>query len=76
MSKGYKKKITVKTVPGEAVFVAPVEVLNHIAETYEYMASSSDTIEEINSWQQVAVDIRYWIARTYHKDGENFSEEW
>lgn len=76
MSKGQRKKITVKTQPGEAVFVASADILSHIAETYDYMASVADTKEEADSWQQVAEEIRYWVERTYHTEGESFDEEW
>jgi hypothetical protein len=76
MSKGHKKKVTVKTIPGQAVFVASVEVLTHIAQTYQYMASTSNSEEEINSWKQVSADIIQWISKTHHKEGEKFDEEW
>jgi alcohol dehydrogenase YqhD (iron-dependent ADH family) len=79
MTKGQKKKITVKTIPGEAVFVASVDILNHIAETYLYMASSAETKEDAQSWQSVSDQINEWIKRTYHSAESSYEdqdEEW
>lgn len=76
MSKGQKKKVTVKTLPGEAVFVASIDILNHIAETYLYMAQASDSTEEAQSWADVASQINEWIKKTYHSEGNYSDEEW
>lgn len=76
MSKGQKKKITVKILPGEAVFVAPVEVLQHISDTYIHLSGQSETKEEMESWASVSDHINEWISRTYYSGQENYEEEW
>jgi hypothetical protein len=79
MTKGQKKKVIVKTFPGEAVFVASADILNHIADTYLYMASSAETEEEAESWQSVSEQIKEWIEKTYHShetSSEDLDEEW
>jgi len=76
MSKSQKKKVTVKTLPGEAVFVASVDVFNHIMETYIYMADSAATVEEAESWKSVVFQIDEWVKKTYHSDGDQIEEEW
>lgn len=74
---GTKKKITLKINKGEAAFIAPVEVLQHIAETYDYMASCCETKEEAQSWTSVSQDINSWIQKTYHSGQEDdLEEEW
>lgn len=76
MSKGQKKKVTVKIVPGEAVFVAPADVLQHISDTYLYMSEQSDTQDEKNSWMLVSHQINEWLERTYYSGEDNYEEEW
>lgn len=76
MSKGQKKKITIKIVPGEAVFVAPIDVLQHIADTYLYMSDQSETQDDKNSWMLVCDQINEWIERTYYSGEDNYEEEW
>lgn len=76
MSKGQKRKVTVKTMPGEAVFVASVDVLKHIAETYVYMSSQSSSKQEADSWIDVAEQINQWIQKTYHSESDYSDEEW
>lgn len=76
MSKGQKKKITVKVLPGEAVFVASVEVLDHIYQTYMYMAGESTNEEEAQSWANVAEQVLDWSNKTYYSGGETNEEEW
>jgi hypothetical protein len=74
---GVRKKVTVKVNPGEAVFVASLEVLQHIAGTYSYMASSCDNKEEADSWNAVSEDILSWITDTYYSgQADDFEEEW
>jgi hypothetical protein len=60
-----KKKVNVKINSGEAIFVAPVEVLQHIAETYYYMSMSCEEAQEKESWLNVSSDIQDWISKTY-----------
>ena len=71
-----KKKVTVKVSSGQAVFVASVDILNHIAETYLYMASASDLKEESQSWTDVADSIKEWIGKTYVPEEQSYEEEW
>lgn len=75
MSKGIKKKVTVKILPGEAVFATSVEVLQHIAETYALLAEGCDTQEDKLSWLSVSEDISNWISQTYYSGQENEQEE-
>jgi hypothetical protein len=72
-----KKKVSVKINSGEAVFVAPVEVLYHIAETYHYMSSSCQNPQEKESWLNVSLGIQQWISKT-HFDGtvRDEDDEW
>jgi hypothetical protein len=76
MSKKQKKKITIKIVPGEAVFVATAEVLEHISATYLRIAAESKSFEEANSWKNTAESINNWIKKTYYSGEENYEEEW
>jgi hypothetical protein len=72
-----KKKISLKLLPGEAALVADVETLKHISATYRYMASECSSIEEAESWNNVAETIDYWVDETYYLgDVEDFDEEW
>lgn len=76
MSKGQKKKITIKIVPGEAVFVAPVEVLQHISATYLHIASQTESLEDSESWKNVSHEIDQWIEQTYYSGQGDYEEEW
>lgn len=76
MSKGQKKKVTVKTFPGEAVFVASIDVFKHIAETYSYMASEALSKEEAELWMDVVNQINEWTEKTYHSESDSTDEEW
>jgi alcohol dehydrogenase class IV len=71
-----KKKVIVKTVPGEAVLVASMDTFNHIIETYMYMASCSDSEEERASWEAVASLVSEYVASTYHPQESSYEEEW
>lgn len=76
MSKGQKKKVIVKLHPGEAVFVASVDILDHIKTTYLYMASATDDKEEKQSWINVADQVQEWIGKTYFSGENDYEEEW
>jgi hypothetical protein len=76
MSKGQKKKVNVKIYPGEAIFVAPMEVMEHIHDTYMCMAEGSSTVEDADSWREVAEQIKEWSHRTYFSGEEQEDEEW
>lgn len=75
MSKGIKKKVSVKILPGEAVFVSSVEVLQHIAETYVTLSENCETQEDKLLWLSVSEDINNWISQTYYSGQENEQEE-
>lgn len=76
MSKGQKKKVIVKLHPGEAVFVASLDILEHIKATYLYMASSSEDKSEKQSWIDVADQVQDWIGKTYFSGENGYEEEW
>lgn len=67
-----KKKVTVKVSAGQAVFVADLLVLEHIAELYRSMAFTS---EDPDSWMVVADSIIDWASKTYVPEGESYDEE-
>lgn len=72
-----KKKIILKLLPGEAAFVADYETMQHISETYKYMALECGSKEEAEAWSDVANRINEWIKETYYSgDTEDFDEEW
>lgn len=76
MSKGQKKKVTVKVLPGEAVVVASLDVLEHVISTYAYMSESSATKEEAQSWLDVSRMFQEWVSKTYYSGGDSYEEEW
>jgi len=71
-----KKKVTVKVAPGQAVFVADLNVLDHIKSTYIYMSQNCEDSNEANSWVQITKDIDEWIEKTYVPEQGNYEEEW
>jgi hypothetical protein len=71
----YKKKINVKLLPGQAAFVADLETLQHIIDTYKYLSESAETKQEKESWLAICEDIAYWINETYYSDQDNGQEE-
>lgn len=74
---GVKKKVSIKLMPGEAVFVSDVETLQHIATTYSYNASVCEDKSEADAWMNVSLEIERWISETYYSGQENdFEEEW
>lgn len=75
MSKGLKKKISVKILPGQAVFVTDVEVLQHIADTYKYLSETAETQAEKQSWIAISEDVLSWINETYHSGQDDGQEE-
>ncbi len=72
-----KKKVTVKVLPGQAVFVADISVLHHIAETYNDFASSFSDPKDKQAWYDVASAIYEWSEQTYFNPDSDYSdEEW
>jgi hypothetical protein len=76
MSKKQRKKISVKVTPGDAVYVAPIETLLHIVETYKYMGSQKELKEDSEFCLNVCEDIAKSIQKTYYPVGEFNEEEW
>lgn len=71
-----KKKVTVKLLPGQAVYVTDADVLKHIAETYLAMAQQCENDVEKESWLNVAQEIFDWSAKTLYKEEDDYEEEW
>jgi len=74
----YKKKVSVKLVPGQALFVADIEVMNHIIQVYSDMSVTCQNDDESNAWMDVALQIEEWCNKTYHSGDtqEDYEEEW
>lgn len=71
-----KKKVNVKILPGQAIYVADVATLQHISELYRQMSEESATEEERLSWIQVSEDINEAIFQTYYNPEDSIDEEW
>jgi hypothetical protein len=71
-----KKKVTVKITPGEAIFVAEMEVLKHIMDTYSAMAKSSKEQSDIINFNKIANDILDWTTKTFYSSQADDEEEW
>jgi hypothetical protein len=76
MTKAHKKKVIVKVHPGEAVFVASIDILEHISSTYLYMAETAPSREEADSWRDVAMQVQDWANKTYYSGEYTNDEEW
>lgn len=77
MSKKEKKKVIVKLLPGEAVFVADINVLEHIASTYSHMAKQCENKYDAESWMDVSNRIVEWLSKTYNSGSpDGLEEEW
>lgn len=75
MSKKQKKKVTVKIFPGEAVFVASADILEHISFTYKFMAKDCNDPEEAASWMAVSDQVQLWLNKTYNSGDYDQDEE-
>lgn len=72
-----KKKVTLKIDLGQAAYVADIDILHHIAETYLELSSNCENPEEALAWQSVAEDIYNWSKKTYNSLEEEYEdEEW
>lgn len=72
-----KKKVTVKIVPGQAIFVADASILSHIAETYVELAASYFDEADAQACIDIANDINEWLIKTYYDpSGDSEDEEW
>lgn len=70
----YKKKVSVKLLPGEAIYVASVEVLTHIMETYKSLGDQETDKEYKEFWYSVSASVAEWMQNTKNKM-EEFSDE-
>lgn len=71
-----KKKVTVKITPGEAIFVADMEVLKHIMGTYADMAKSSKEQADIEYFNSIVSEILDWTTKTFYSGQADDEEEW
>jgi hypothetical protein len=72
-----KKKVTIKIVPGQAIFVADLSVMHHIAETYNNLASTYTSQQDKQSCYDVSKMIYEWSEKTYFNPENDYSdEEW
>jgi hypothetical protein len=75
----YRKKVSVRLQPGEAVFVADTQTLNHIVETYTLLGDEEQNSDYKEYWYSIANSISEWVQNTVNNsDGEDFDdqEEW
>lgn len=75
MTKKQKKKVIVKIFPGEAIFVASADILEHISLTYMMMARECEDPNDARSWSSVSEDIQSWLKKTYYSGESNEYEE-
>jgi hypothetical protein len=71
----HKKKVSVKLMPGEAIFVASTEVLEHIIYTYNLLGDTEDSPENKEHWYGVAQAVEEWLNNTINNTEENEVEE-
>lgn len=72
-----KKKVTIKIVPGEAIFVADISIMHHIAETYNDLANSFQDQVDKEACYNVCNMIYEWSEKTYFNPDDEYSdEEW
>lgn len=72
-----KKKVSVKLLPGEAVFVASTEVLEHIAATYVVLGDGESDPDNKQYWYDVANSIIEWVNSTINTTEElDVEEDW
>jgi hypothetical protein len=78
--KSQKKKVIVKVNPGEAIFVANLEVLTDIMNTYTTMAKEAKDSKDKEDYSDIVSQILDWTTRTYYSgqgDGDDGDEqEW
>jgi hypothetical protein len=78
--KSQKKKVILKVNPGEAIFVADLQVLTDIMDTYASMAKEAKEPKVKESYSGIVSQILDWTTRTYYSgqgDGDDGDEqEW
>jgi hypothetical protein len=76
--KSQKKKVIVKVNPGEAIFVANLEVLTGIMDNYAAMAKESKDPKSKEAYSDIVSQILDWTTRTFYSgqgDGDDGDEE-
>jgi hypothetical protein len=71
-----KKKVTVKVMPGEAIFVADMEVLKGIMDVYSNMAKESKDEKDIKYYSSIVSQILDWTTKTFYSGQADDEEEW
>lgn len=70
-----KKKVTVKLTPGQAVYVADIDKLQHIMDLYASMADQCPDPTEKQAWMNIVEELQLSISETYFNP-EDEDEEW
>jgi hypothetical protein len=70
-----KKKVTVKLLPGQAIYVADMDRFDHIISIYESFAKDCVDREEKRSWLEIADEIRISVRDTYFSPEEDYADE-
>jgi hypothetical protein len=76
--KSQKKKVIVKVNPGEAIFVANLEVLTGIMDNYAAMAKEAKDLKSKEAYLDIVSQILDWTTRTFYSgqgDGDDGDEE-
>jgi hypothetical protein len=76
--KSQKKKVIVKVNPGEAVFVANLEILTGIMDNYAAMAKEAKDPKIKEAYSDIVSQILDWTTRTFYSgqgDGDDGDEE-
>jgi hypothetical protein len=76
--KSQKKKVIVKVNPGEAIFVANLEVLTGIMDNYAAMAKEAKDPKSKEAYSDIVSQILDWTTRTFYSgqgDGDDGDEE-
>jgi hypothetical protein len=72
-----KKKISLKVNAGEAVFIAKLDTLNHIAMTYAALANDTKSEQDKLEYYGIVNSIYEWSAKTYFNPEDGYEdEEW
>ena len=71
-----KKKVTVKVMPGEAIFVADMEVLKGIMDVYSNMAKESKDEKDIKYYSSIVSQILDWTTKTFYSGQADDEEDW
>jgi len=72
--KSQKKKVILKVNPGEAIFVADLQVLTDIMDTYSTMTKEAKDPKEKEAYSHIVSQILDWTTRTYYS-GQGDSDD-